>query len=234
MKIRSQLFSLILSSLIFSSCSTLLGIKNPVIVSEEDIIQRAKKYKIPLQDCYELDSNYLLLFLKILQQQPAKRFKDFSQPLQIKYFDTDDGRLQSWHINCYADRGPAVILLGLDWNKQGRMKHFPPLQQAPFDSVLSLKEQLSYMRPLRTTLPVKAEDYDYIVVVYWNMWMGRHSRRIIKAAKKNIRRAGDLRVKLLYANNENLMRGHYYCKFPEGDILKYGIDMKKLVNSPVR
>lgn len=215
---------------LFSSCAALLGLKQPVIATEDEILRHARKYKIPLQDCYELDSNYFLFTLKVQQQESEKRYKDFSQPLQLRYYDTDDGRLQSLHINCYADRGGlGDIFFGLNWNKHGVMDQFPPLQQAPLDSLLSFQEQLSYMRPLKTTVPVTMDEYDFIVVAYWNMWMGKHSRKLVKAVKKNAGKAGSERVKILYANNENMMKAYYYCKYPQEAILKYGIDIQKLI-----
>lgn len=215
--------------LLFTSCGAIMGLKQPRHLSDEEIIRLAKKYKIPAADCYELDSNYLLFSLQAEQQQSEKKYKDFSQPLQIRYYDTDDGFLQSFYINCYADRGLAGIVFGLDWNKKGCMDLFPPLQQAPLDSLLPLNNLLYYMRKLRTTGPFKPVDYDYVVVVYWNRMMGKHVPRMVNQVKRNVRKAGKYKVKVLYANNENLFRGHYFSKFTPEDTGKYDIDFQKLI-----
>lgn len=215
--------------LLFTSCRAIMGLKQPRHLSDEEIIRLAKKYRIPAADCYELDSNYLLFSIQANQQQPEKKFKDFSQPLQIRYYDMDDGHLQSFHINCYADRGMAGVVFGLDWNKEGRMELFPPLQQAPLDSLLPFNELLYYMRKLRTTGPFSPGDYDYVVVVYWNRMMGKHVPRMVKQVKRNVRKAEKYKVKVLYANNENLFRGHYFSKFTPEDTRKYDIDYQKLM-----
>ena len=84
------------------------------------------------------------------------------------------------------------------------MTTFPPRQQAGIDSIVPLKTQLKYLRPLSQTQKFSAEDYDYIVLVYWSRFMGRQSERLIRFVQNNRALEKEKKVKIIYANTDNL------------------------------
>jgi hypothetical protein len=84
------------------------------------------------------------------------------------------------------------------------MKTFPPKQQAPLDSVLSLDTQIKYLNLLSQTSKPSVDYYDYIVIVYWNRFMGRQSKRLIHFVQENSKLEKEKKVKIIYANNDNI------------------------------
>jgi len=185
-----------------TSCSTILsklyGIKEKKPVDENTIYRYSKKYDIPSEDCYEMDTSYLS-FLKSFDTTIYKtQIKNHYQPLQALYFD-ETGQLQSFHVNCNAGGFP-----NLKWNRNNIMQTFPPGQQTPEDSILSLDEQLEHLKPLSQTKKFNPENFEYIVVVYWNRFMGRQSEKLVQVIQENCKIATDKKVKIIYVNNDNI------------------------------
>lgn len=198
-------FFLLTCALGFASCSQVLnglyGLKTIKRVDEKNILHYAKKYNIPPSDCYVLDSSYIS-FLNTLDTILYKgQRQNHLQPLQALYFDSE-GKLKSFQINCYAGGFP-----NLNWDRNEIMTSFPPRQQSPLDSVISLDTQLSFLRQLPQTQKFTNESYDYIVFVFWSRFMGRQSKRLIKIIQDNAKLASDKKVKIIYVNNDNVFSG---------------------------
>jgi len=87
------------------------------------------------------------------------------------------------------------------------MTTFPPKQQAPIDSIVSLETQLKYLKPLSQTTKLLNDSYDYILIVYWNRFMGRQSKRLIRFVQDNSKLATGKKVKIIYANTDNIFAG---------------------------
>ena len=51
---------------------------------------------------------------------------------------------------------------------------------------------------------ISIENYDYIVFVYWNRFMGRQSKRLIHFVQENYKLAKDFNVKIIYVNTDNV------------------------------
>jgi hypothetical protein len=102
-------------------------------------------------------------------------------------------------VNCYAGGFP-----NLNWNRQGIFNEFIPKQQAPIDSLLTLTTQLNFLKPLSKSYLISTESYDYVIVVYWSRFMGRQSKRFIRIIQKNIQLEKTKKVKIIYANNDNI------------------------------
>ena len=81
---------------------------------------------------------------------------------------------------------------------------FPPKQQAPIDSIVPLETHLKYLKPLSETKTIQTDNYDYIVIVHWNRFMGRQSKRLIRIVQDNSELVTDKKVKIIYANTDNL------------------------------
>lgn len=203
MKINQICQSLFLLCLIWacSACKpaamAIYGLKAPKELDKKAIERYAKRYRIPIEDCYELTDKYVYHLLSLDSPQYALAQKNHYQPMQALYYN-QDGDLASWHINCYAGGFP-----NLKWNRNGIMNSFPPATQAPLDSVIPLASQLQYLRPLTQNNKLEAESYDYVVVVHWNRFGGRQSKRLVRQVQRNVRLASDKKVKIIYANNDN-------------------------------
>lgn len=87
------------------------------------------------------------------------------------------------------------------------MTTIPPKQQTPPDSILSLEQQLSYIQSLPEANDISIKVYDYIVVVYWNRFMGRQSNRVMHFVQENSKLATKEKIKILYVNTDNFFAG---------------------------
>ena len=85
---------------------------------------------------------------------------------------------------------------------------FPPQQQAPLDSLLPLDMQLRFIRPMASTKEFSTADYDAFVVVYWNRFIGRQSKRLIRLVQHNSQLETEQKIKIIYVNNDNFFAAH--------------------------
>lgn len=153
-----------------------------------------KKYNIPAESSYQLDTSYFS-FVAGWDTLFKQERKDHLQPLQALYYN-EKGELISFHVNCYAGGFP-----NLKWNRNGVMESFPPGQQAPLDTLLSLQKQLEFLNPTsRSQKEIKTTDYT--VVVYWSAYMGRQSKRLIKQVQKNSNLLKGDHLQILYVNSD--------------------------------
>jgi hypothetical protein len=188
---------------VLTGCSSIFsgsyGIKKTKKLDEKIINRYAKKFNIPNTDNYELDTAFTsFLFIQDTSIYTQQQLNNHFQPLQALYFDIS-GSLKSYQVNCYAGGFP-----NLNWNRQGIFNEFIPKQQAPIDSLLTLTTQLNFLKPLSKSYLISTESYDYVIVVYWSRFMGRQSKRFIRIIQKNIQLEKTKKVKIIYANNDNI------------------------------
>lgn len=198
-----KLFILLSLALSLSSCmsimQSIIGIKDPKRLTDKEVTKCSKAFDIPQNYNYRLDTSYLDFVLKLDTTQFKAQRKNHVQPLQALYFNSE-GQLVKFYINCYAGGFP-----NLKWNRDGMLDTFLPKDQAPIDTVLNLKRQLSYLKPAcESTTEFVEKDFDYCVVVYWNKCTKRHSKRLIKSIQYNVGKAATKKVKVLYANYDNV------------------------------
>lgn len=179
----------------------LYGIKKIKTVEEKTIVRYAKKYDVPSGDSYELDTSYFSYLHSLDTTKYKSQIKNHSQPLQALYYDKS-GYLKSFQVNCYAGGFP-----NLKWNRNEIMATFPPKQQASVDSIVPLETQMKYLNPPSQTAKLSIDNYDYIVIVYWNRFMGRQSKRLIRSVQDNSKLETDKKVKVIYANTDNVFAG---------------------------
>lgn len=188
----------ILVALLLSSCmQTLYGIRKPVPLSDAEIVAQAQKFRIPCSRLYVLDTLHLLWVHRLQQAGFASTAKQQHQPLQVKYFD-DKGRLLSQHVNCYAQSFP-----NLRWNRQHAFDQFPPPGNCDADSLFTFGVQQRWVRPLACSHAIDSSNPAYYAVVYWNKFMGRQSKRLIRLVQRNAARYGDQKINIIYVNNDN-------------------------------
>jgi len=191
---------------------SIAGMKVPVQLSEKKIYKWAKKYDVPLADCYQLDTNFIWHIKSLDTTHHKENIKNHYQPLQAHYFNKT-GYLQSFHINCGAGGYP-----NLNWDRDSILAFFPPREQTPLDSLFPRDTLMKFLIPLSQTQKFNVANYDYIVVVFWNRWMSKQSPRLIHFIQENCKLAKDEKVKIIYVNNDNV----FAYMFEKGGGMKFG------------
>ena len=144
-------------------------------------------------------------YFEFLKRQPLRmqdEAKNHAQPLQLLYYNRA-GQLISYYVNRYAGGFP-----NLDWNQDRQMEVFPPISQAPPDSMLSFAKLAPFLRTVDGSRVQAMESFaDYTIVVFWSHRMGRQSRRLLAAAKQNLQLApSSQKAYILYVNNDAYLR----------------------------
>jgi hypothetical protein len=168
--------------------------KNPNQLTNEQLKKEARHQGIPLQQLYSIDTSYWSYLAKV-DTAKHQEVKNHSQPLQAMYFDAN-GQLFRYYVNCYAGGFP-----NLKWNRFGGLNQFPPLPQAPVDSLLTLNQLVAFARPIE-----QVQDFnqsDTTIVVFWNRMMGRQSKRFIKFINRNAQ-LSKTTIQLLFVNTDEL------------------------------
>ncbi len=209
---------------IFWSCNTVMikaiGIKAMKPKSVEQIQRYSKKYKIPNELSFVIDTNSLCERLNALDSSQNSVSKDLLQPLQVRaYSKSNDGEMSFFMANCYAGGFP-----NLDWNNSesfngdllndsinsngkfiGFISAVRDFQMENVDTSFTLRNDLFRLRHLHNDLTVYLyeDDSPYIVVVYWTIFMNRQSKRLISLLQ-DFQRRSKKEIKLYYINIDNL------------------------------
>jgi hypothetical protein len=191
-----------LSMAILSSCSpifnSIYGFKNLKPLNEEEIIAQSKKFNIPLENTFLLDSTYTLLLKSFDSTSFEQTIKNHYQPLQIIYFN-DSLQMVSFYANCYAGGFP-----NLNWNRTNGFSTFPPKTLAPTDTLFKAQDLIQYISRVGSTQKLNLNgEYDFVILVYWNRFLGRQSKRMINEVHKNLQLSQGKKLKLIYINNDN-------------------------------
>lgn len=180
----------------------LMGMNKAKELNENEIIELAGKYNIPENQVYEAQKSYFDDLFKNFDSEKYKdEIKNRYQPLQALYY-VNDGELVSYHVNCHTG---GVGFPNLKWNKDDNFEQFIPKQQADLDELFPLDTLLTYFEPLGNTKEINTAEYDYVVIVFWNRFMGRQSKRLIKFVQKSLEYTDGHKVKVIYVNNDKLM-----------------------------
>ncbi|WP_380287040.1 hypothetical protein [Hymenobacter monticola] len=136
-------FSFLAMGLLLNSCQAVFtgiyGIREPKPLAASSLPRLAETYGIPPGSHNAVLDTGFRRMLRCMHQQDASVAKNHWQFLQAMYYNAA-GQQQSFHINCYAGGFP-----NLQWERDGIMAHFPPAQQAPRDSALSLAAHLQHV-----------------------------------------------------------------------------------------
>lgn len=213
-----HLSKLILITLTFSfglsSCSPIImgiyGIRKPKEISKKNIIKYSKRFDLPSDKIYELDTAYFsflstfqVMTIDSLMTDSLKRIelkhqvKNHYQPLQALYFNKS-GKLESFQINCYAGGFP-----NLNWDRDSILTTFPPKIQAPLDTLVSDSILISFLQPLSNSQEIRLSVYDYVVYVFWSKFMGRQNKRFINFIQENCKLTNEKDLSVIYINMDN-------------------------------
>jgi len=190
-----------------TSCTTVVegvyGMRQRPDTDLSSVRQYAEEYGVGVTPgkSFALDTNYFY-FLKRQPLALQEEAKNHAQPLQILYFNRA-GKLISYYVNRYAGGFP-----NLDWNQDNQLEVFPPVSQAPTDSLLSLAQLAPFLLTVDGHRVQGMESLaDYTVVVFWSHRMGRQSRRLLAAAQENIALAPiSQKTYILYVNNDAYLK----------------------------
>jgi hypothetical protein len=179
----------------------LYGIKNVKSMDDKTVLTYGNKFNIPQDKSYLLDSTYIQFVKKLDTSKYSSEINNHLQPLQALYFD-ENSKLISYHINCYAGGFP-----NLEWNRNQVMDVFPPLQQAPVDSLVSLALIRDCIHIVVGNDRIDPTKYNNTIVVFWSRFMGRQTERFIQTVQQNITLSNGGNVKVIYVNTDNLFLG---------------------------
>lgn len=192
-----------------TSCNRVLlgiyGIKKPKHQTDEQIIKYAHKHNYDKYSIYKINNNYRSFIDTVGKNINAGEYKlktlqkQYYQPLQYLLFDST-GSLIVHSVNC--DMGGNMI--NLQWNAEGQFDVFPPIPQSTVYKHFKLGELQKHITQLNNTTVNNNETYSYTCVVFWNILMGRHSRRLVNLALQNLKLANGAKVNVILINNDNL------------------------------
>jgi hypothetical protein len=173
------------------------GIKTPKEIEEKKIERISKRFDLPSADVFELDTAFYSFLTSHDTAAYKLQIKNHIQPLQALYF-SQTGQLLSYQINCYAGGFPNIT-----WERDSIFSVFPPRQQAPIHTLVSVSTQIEYLKPLTHSEKINLDNYDYLVFVYWSEFMGRQSRRFLESVKNNRLLSENEKIRVIYVNNDN-------------------------------
>ena len=183
------------------SCSPILlgvmGMKRPMRMTPEEILVQGERYGIPRSDSYEMDSSYYAMIATMDTLRYKRDQKNLFQPLQVLYFDAS-GILSSYSVNCSVGGFP-----NLRWNRYGTFDQFPAAKSVELDTMTTLNDHLLHVNPLNNAPFPDLRTYDYTVLVYWNRFSGRQSKRLVRVVKDNVRLEKEKKVMVIYVNSDN-------------------------------
>lgn len=196
--------------LAFSSCTKVLirayGIKNPKPLTEQQVLQYAHKNGLDRYNLYTLDTSYSRFLsgqyatdgmtdsMAIFNKKTYE--KQLFQMIQYLLFDKD-GYLITHIVNCDVGGFPT-----LNWNEYNSFDQFPVSTISDVDSTLSIAQLKPYYSPV-TTIDTSS-NYDYQCVIYFNKFMSRHSKKMLRLALENIEqeRKNGTRINVHLVNND--------------------------------
>lgn len=195
---------------LISSCQRLMiksyGIKKNTNRSMKQIQKFAKKYQVPQVYTLKHTMGKFLdsLDKKYQQTLPPKKLNEnacatyysvaynHNQPLQVSYYNKE-GKLIAFDNNCYAGGFP-----NLNW--RFKTQSFPPEFPNTTDSIFTRELHLNFIDFQDSEVP-NLSSFEYVVIVHWNIFMGRQSKRMLNEIKNKYQNRSD--IKFIFVNNDN-------------------------------
>ncbi|HSD15061.1 MAG TPA: hypothetical protein VLB74_10470, partial [Flavobacterium sp.] len=199
---------------------SILGIDTtPEWLKGKEIVKEFDKKKIPNENRFVLDTaSYRKALIKYYSQELKtvdlsnakdsvyktklkKIIKDDSQPVQVRYFDSDYNQIFKV-VNCYVD-DPITM----NWNINNCFDVFPP--KIDFEDLNNDHKKLNFFLDHIYTLEGKKSTVetlpkaDYYVIVFWNSFFKRPSRKLIQTLKEYENKHKDKSTFIMYVNNQN-------------------------------
>lgn len=173
-------------------------------LSQEDLENFRKEFRIPKEKTFRLDTNYTRYLFSFDTVRYIDAIQNHYQPVQASYYD-HKGKLISFHTNCYASTG-IPDSADFNWNQKNVFASFIPKSATAVDSILPLSRHLSFIKtfdnkPIDTT---GFAGYDYTVVIHCGKkFWPEESKNLIKIVSDNANLALNKKVNILYVNNDD-------------------------------
>ena len=200
MSFNKSLFVILTITLICSGClktvKYIFGFNDSKNLNTEETIRVSKRFGVDQGNSYIVDTAYYSYMKSCDTALYRKNINNHLQPMQALYYD-GQAELKKFYINCYTGG-----IFFVKWNRDGRLETFLPKDQAPVDTLLNIDALEQFLIPLGFETPNKIEkNADYYVFVFWNASTPRHSKRLMRHVRKNLKLATEeQRVKLVYVN----------------------------------
>lgn len=216
---------IVLIAFLLSGCSVgyraVLGIDiSPEWMTSGEIRKDFEKRKIPKDQSFLLDTASYSNLVRSEYFKKVEELKSDSivydsieiirineilnndlQPVQVRYF-TSSGEPIFKMINCYIEP-----LIPMTWNVEGCFDVFPPKTISNLEN--DENENLEFFLPHIKTLDGDSVTFqslpkaDYYAVVFWNSFMIRPSKKIIKLLVEYNKKHKDQITYFLFVNNHN-------------------------------
>jgi len=155
--------------ILFSSCASILGIKNPEEKTKTEVMIYLLKHKIDTANTVFIKPEAY----ELLKGQPFKPgWEAGFRPIQCKLFDAE-GKLVFQYSSCEGSLKNTTI-----------ETQFPPRNITAIDSSYRLQDELEL---IQTPLP-KLENAPAVAVIYWATYTGIPGRNLIKKVTENFRK----------------------------------------------
>lgn len=172
-------------------------------VTPEKVDRLAKRMGVSEQEYLVLSHRYSHHMEAIRHRENEKTWRAMHQPLQLRWY-SKGGRAQ-WIIpNCDVGGFP-----NLQWRNFGLPDTLfvRPTSRAYADSAWTVVDDFNFMTERSTgQSPVRKQDVDGYLLVYWTYFMGRQSVRLSKYIEKWRKRHGHA-IDVRYVNADSLMIG---------------------------
>ena len=191
-------------ALFLTGCIALYGI-HPFDreVTPKQVEKLAKRMKISEQEDLVLSLRYCEHLDAVKDTLREKVWSGMHQPLQLRWY-SKGGRLQWIVPNCDVGGFP-----NLQWSHFGLPDTLAvDLENRDYaDSAWTISDDYSFMTVHSTgQVPVRKQDMDGYLLVYWTYYMGRQSVRLSKYIRKWHKHQGRS-IEVRYVNADSLMMG---------------------------
>lgn len=171
-------------------------------VTQEKKDRLAKRMGISSKESLELSHKYVQALELRRGNEPDKHVQAKYQPLQLRWYSSG-GRIQWLIPNCDVGGFP-----NLQWNHFGLPDTlFAPNSSRRYaDSAWTVHDDMNFMSSRDGEDPMKLNESDAFLFVYWTYFMGRQSVRLAKYVEKWRKRDGR-NISVRYVNADSLMIG---------------------------
>jgi hypothetical protein len=190
----SKIFIISIVTVILSSCQHFKFVcrsiySNHYKISEKRLAYYLTKHNIDTANLlYCNDSFYIKIFSEKFQSDSSIGLNSF-RPIQFRVFDSSGTIVNTW-ANCY---GPLSNFI----------KDYNDLLVKKINPDIYLNTRLSdYYSMMKVVPTINANDYDMVILVFWEWFMGDYSLKMLKELEA-LPNAKNRKVLLLKLNLDN-------------------------------
>gem|GEM_PF-4865195 len=177
-----------------AGCAFILGIHDPVYVSETELKKTAPDFDIENQVLATIDTAEYRNHIRKIEGTSKIVAHDFMQPMMVKIFVNDT--LNAYLVNCYVQGFP-----GLNWMATSFFDSLPPVNKLHLVYHEFLHDE---MRCLELLERKPLDHKKYVILVYWSCFTKKQSRSLIKSAYHFLKYDPGNETEIIFVNADNL------------------------------